>query len=91
MAKPKVVGTYRLLRQDVANRHGGFYTRGEYDIAPLLPELIPICVPGTRPLLRAQALSEQAHGGAALYGIWTYVLHHRIDVMIGCASLEGTH
>ena len=24
------------------------------------------------------------------HGIWTYVLHHRIDVMIGCASLEGT-
>ena len=27
-AKPKVVGTYRLLRQEVADRHGGFYTRG---------------------------------------------------------------
>ena len=24
--KPPVVGTYRLLRQDVAERHGGFYT-----------------------------------------------------------------
>ncbi len=24
------------------------------------------------------------------HGIWTYVLHHRVDVMIGCASLEGT-
>ena len=24
------------------------------------------------------------------HGIWTYVLHHRIDVMLGCASLEGT-
>ena len=24
------------------------------------------------------------------HGIWAYVLHHRIDVMIGCASLEGT-
>ena len=24
------------------------------------------------------------------HGIWTYVLHHRIDAMIGCASLEGT-
>ena len=23
-------------------------------------------------------------------GIWAYVLHHRIDVMFGCASLEGT-
>jgi putative hemolysin len=24
------------------------------------------------------------------HGIWAYVLRHRIDVMIGCASLEGT-
>ena len=24
------------------------------------------------------------------HGIWCYVLAHRIDVMIGCASLEGT-
>jgi putative hemolysin len=24
-------------------------------------------------------------------GIWAYVRHYRIDVMIGCASLEGTN
>ena len=24
------------------------------------------------------------------HGIWTYVLRHKVDVMIGCASLEGT-
>jgi putative hemolysin len=24
------------------------------------------------------------------HGIWAYVRHHRIDVMFGCASLEGT-
>jgi putative hemolysin len=24
------------------------------------------------------------------HGIWTYVLEHRVDVMIGCASLDGT-
>jgi hypothetical protein len=35
-ARPKVVGTYRLLRQDVADEHFGFYTAGEYDIAPLI-------------------------------------------------------
>ncbi|RZK82912.1 MAG: ornithine--acyl-ACP N-acyltransferase OlsB, partial [Methylobacterium sp.] len=23
-------------------------------------------------------------------GIWAYVQHHRIDAMLGCASLEGT-
>ena len=34
--KPKVVGTYRLLRQDVAERHNGFYTESEFDVAPML-------------------------------------------------------
>ena len=34
--KQPVVGTYRLLRQDVAERHGGFYTEDEFDIAGLI-------------------------------------------------------
>nr|WP_239467818.1 GNAT family N-acyltransferase [Microvirga arvi] len=89
-AKPKVVGTYRLLRQDLAERHGGFYTRGEYDIAPLLKahpnlrflELGRSCV--LKPYRNKRTVELLWHG------IWTYVLHHRIDVMMGCASLEGT-
>jgi putative hemolysin len=89
-AKPKVVGTYRLLRQEVANRHWGFYTAGEYDIAPLIEahrslrflELGRSCV--LKPYRNKRTVELLWHG------IWTYVLHHRIDVMIGCASLEGT-
>jgi putative hemolysin len=88
--KPKVVGTYRLLRQEVADRHGGFYTAGEYDIAPLIDrhpglrflELGRSCV--LKPYRNKRTVELLWHG------IWTYVLHHRIDVMIGCASLEGT-
>lgn len=89
-AKPKVVGTYRLLRQDMAERHGGFYTRGEYDIAPLLK-----AHPGLRflELGRSCVLDEYRNKRTVellWHGIWTYVLHNRIDVMLGCASLEGT-
>ncbi len=88
--KPQVVGTYRLLRQEVADRHFGFYTAGEYDIAPLLEahpqlrflELGRSCV--LAPYRNKRTVELLWHG------IWTYVLHHRIDVMIGCASLEGT-
>jgi len=90
-AKPRVVGTYRLLRQDVAERHQGFYTRGEYDIAPLLKahsslrflELGRSCV--LAPYRNKRTVELLWHG------IWTYVLHYKIDVMIGCASLEGTN
>jgi L-ornithine Nalpha-acyltransferase len=88
--RPKVVGTYRLLRQDVSDRNGGFYTAGEYDLAPLLGthtelrflELGRSCV--LKPYRNKRTVELLWHG------IWTYVLHYRIDVMFGCASLEGT-
>src|SRR3546814_17804982 len=32
----QIVGTYRLLRQEVAVAHGGFYSASEFDIEPLL-------------------------------------------------------
>ena len=34
--KPKVVGTYRLMREQAVAKLGGFYTQSEFDIAPLL-------------------------------------------------------
>ena len=87
--KPKVVGVYRLLRQDRARAAGGFYTAGEFDIAPLLArhpdkrflELGRSCV---HPDWRSKRVLE-----LLWRGVWTYARHHRIDVMIGCASLPG--
>ena len=89
-ARPKIVGTYRVLRQSVADRFDGFYTAGEYDLAPLMArkpgleflELGRSCV---LPAYRTKRTVE-----LLWHGIWAYVLRHRIDAMIGCASLEGT-
>lgn len=86
---PPIVGTYRLLRQEVAERHAGFYTSSEFDIEPLLAaksslrflELGRSCV---LPAYRGKRTVE-----LLWQGVWAYVLNHRIDVMIGCASLEG--
>lgn len=88
--RPEIVGTYRLLRQDVAEQHGGFYTAGEYEIAPLMQrkrglrfmELGRSCV--LAPYRNKRTVELLWHG------IWAYVLMHGVDVMIGCASLEGT-
>ncbi|MDP3547154.1 MAG: GNAT family N-acyltransferase [Phreatobacter sp.] len=88
--RPAIVGTYRLLRQEVADRHGGFYTSGEFDLSGLLArhrgkrflELGRSCV---LPAYRNKRTVE-----LLWHGIWSYVLTHRIDVMFGCASLEGT-
>jgi putative hemolysin len=88
--KAKVVGCYRLLRQDMAEQYGGFYSAQEFDLAPLLArhegkrflELGRSCV---HPLWRSKKVLE-----LLWRGIWTYVRHHRVDVMFGCASLPGT-
>ena len=87
---PAIVGTYRLLRQEVAERRGGFYTAGEYDIAPLIAanphlnflELGRSCV--------LEPYRDKRTVELLWHGIWSYVLMHGIDVMLGCASLEGT-
>src|SRR5512135_2270481 len=34
--RPAVVGTYRLLRQPLAEEYGGFYTASEFDIGTLI-------------------------------------------------------
>ena len=86
----ELVGTYRLLRQEVAEAHGGFYTQGEFDIAPVIAahpglrflELGRSCVLKpfrTRPVVEL-----------LWQGIWDYVRLHDLDVMLGCASLDGT-
>ncbi len=88
--RPKIVGTYRVLRQTVAERAEGFYSAGEYDLQPLLDarpdmsflELGRSCV---LPEYRGKRTVE-----LLWQGVWAYVLRHRIDAMIGCASLEGT-
>lgn len=88
---PRVVGTYRVLRQDVARRKLGFYTQSEYDIAPLMAakpnyrfmELGRSCV--LKPYRTKRTVELLWHG------LWTYVREHNVDVMIGCASFAGTN
>jgi L-ornithine Nalpha-acyltransferase len=89
--RARVVGTYRVLRQEVADLNDGFYTQGEYDILPLIRakgsdtsfmELGRSCVLKPYRNKRTMELLWQ--------GIWSYVREHGVDVMLGCASFEGT-
>jgi putative hemolysin len=88
--RPPIVGTYRLLRQEVAEQHGGFYTAREFDVDTLIARH-----PGQRFLELGRSCVLPAYRGKRTVellwqGVWAYVLMHGIDVMIGCASLEGT-
>jgi len=88
--RPVVVGTYRLLRQPLAEEYGGFYTASEFDIGDLIArhanlqflELGRSCVlAGYRNKRTVELL---------WHGISGYLAQNRTDVMIGCASLDGT-
>ncbi len=84
-----MVGTYRLLRQAVAEKNGGFYTQSEFNIAPLLaakPDLNFLEL-GRSCVLREFRIKPVVE--LLWQGIWNYVRHHGLDVMLGCASLEG--
>ena len=87
-----VVGTYRLLRETVANRHCGFYSAGEFDLSALtrgradpareLLELGRSCV---LPEYRTSATISMLWRGIA-----DYISSHSIGLMFGCASFHGT-
>jgi putative hemolysin len=87
--KPKIVGAYRLLRGDMAERAGGFYSAEEYDIAPLLQRHA-----GKRILELGRSCVLESHRSKRTIellwrGLLAYIRAHRIDIMFGCASFPG--
>jgi putative hemolysin len=89
--QPLVVGTYRLTREKDAERAGGFYTAGEYDLGPMLAGLPK----GTKYLELGRSCvlkSYRARPGTMQLlwkGLMAYVARFDIDLMFGCASLPG--
>jgi putative hemolysin len=86
----RIVGTYRLLRQEIAAEAGGFYSEGEFELTKLVTRH-----PGQRflELGRSCVLPEYRSKRTIeilWQGIWAYINHHRIGVMTGCASFHGT-
>lgn len=83
----KVIGTYRILRRSVAQKHGRFYSSDEFDIAPLLAH------PGEIMELGRSCIEAEYRSRAAMQLMWRgitdYVMHYEIGLMFGCASLPG--
>jgi putative hemolysin len=81
-----VVGTYRVLGPSAAACAGGFYTDTAFDLTPLTT-------------LRARAVElgrscvhPEWRSGAVIMALWTalgrYMSTHRLDTLIGCASIS---
>ena len=83
-----VVGTYRLIREEAAEKLGHFYSSDEYDISRIL------AYPGRKLELGRSCVGREHRGRAAMQLLWrgiaAYVNLHRIELMFGCASLPGT-
>lgn len=87
-AGDEVIGTYRLIRRAAAEQVGGFYSAGEYDLAPLLSH------PGEILELGRSCVDARWRNRGALTLLWqglaAYIAEHRIALLFGCASLPGT-
>lgn len=88
--RDRIVGTYRLMRQEAAQQAGGFYSSDEFETESLVArhphlrflELGRSCV---LPEYRSKRTIE-----LLWQGIWAYVNHYGIGAMTGCASFHGT-
>ncbi|MET0575518.1 MAG: GNAT family N-acetyltransferase [Mesorhizobium sp.] len=86
----RIVGTYRLLRQETAAAAGGFYSDEEFELEKLVARH-----PGQRflELGRSCVLKEYRSKRTIeilWQGLYAYINHHAIGVMTGCASFHGT-
>lgn len=83
----QVVGVYRVMRSDGAEKAGQFYSEDEYDLSVLrssgrtLLELGRSCV------------HADYRGGTAMMHLWNgladYIADHAVEVMFGVASFHG--
>ena len=83
-----IIGTYRMIRRDIVDRHGRFYTSQEYDISALLGdntnamELGRSCV---LPPYRTRPVMQKLWQGIA-----GYLVDYNITMLFGCGSMHGT-
>lgn len=83
-----VVGTYRLIPREAADKVGRFYSADEYDITPMAQ------YPGRVLELGRSCVAMEYRNRAVMQLLWrgiaAYIFRHKIDLMFGCASLPGT-
>ncbi len=84
-----VVGTYRLIPREAADKVGRFYSAEEYDITPMAS------YPGRVLELGRSCVAADYRNRAVMQLLWrgiaAYIFRHKIDLMFGCASLPGTN
>jgi len=87
----RIIGTYRLIRGNVANHFDGFYTSSEFDLSNVLNsyKLNQILELGR------SCVHKDYRNGTIMNLLWKavaeYVKIYDIKIILGCASFEGTN
>ena len=88
--KDKIVGTYRLVRGNVANHFGGFYTSLEFDLTNVLNSYKPNQILE----LGRSCVHKDYRNGTIMNLLWRaiaeYIKIYDIKILLGCASFHGT-
>ena len=87
--KNKIVGTYRLIRGDVASHFGGFYTSSEFDLTNILNSYNHAQILE----LGRSCVHKNYRNGTIMNLLWKaiaeYVKLYDINILLGCASFPG--
>jgi len=87
-ASGEVVGTYRLLRQRVAERHIGFYSENEFDLTNLRR------LPGELLELGRSCVARSHRSASVIARLWRAIIEYArerdIRWLFGCGSLPAT-
>ena len=85
-ATGRIVGTYRLLRGDVAVRTVGFYSENEFDVTPFRIHYRESLELGR------SCVAKEFRSLAVINLLWTgiarYIEHYGISYLFGCASFH---
>ena len=88
--KNKIVGTYRLIRGDVAELYGGYYSSTEFNLINIINNYQNKYILE----LGRSCVHQNYRNGTIMNLLWKaiaeYVKLYDIKVLIGCASFSGT-
>ena len=86
-----IIGTYRLIRGDLANQYGGFYTSTEFDLSNILHSYKNNQILE----LGRSCIHKNYRNGATVNLLWkaiaNYISIYEIKILLGCVSFPGTN
>ena len=86
-----IIGTYRLIRGDLASQYGGFYTSTEFDLSNIFHSYKNNQILE----LGRSCIHKKYRNGSTVSLLWkaiaNYVSVYDIKILLGCASFPGTN